>query len=256
MNLKYFFINGERKSHLDRNSKGFTLAEVLITLGIIGIVAAMTIPTLIANYQKKQTVTKLKQTYSMISQALTMAQSEHGDTTTWALDGIIGADTSDPNIDVRKILKTFAQTYFIPYVKVTKDYGYTNFSSIGYDGLYSPTEGIKRNNYGYNILLSNNVLLSLFIGTSGTIQNPDGTTTHKYSHIFFRIDTNAFDGPNMQGKDSFLTKFDLNKRVFEFHNYGQGSRTQYLNNCKADSQICGYLIYLDGWEIKDDYPWQ
>lgn len=37
----------------------FTLAEVLITLGIIGIVAAMTIPTLINNYQKKITVTRL-----------------------------------------------------------------------------------------------------------------------------------------------------------------------------------------------------
>jgi len=33
--------------------KGFTLAEVLITLGIIGVVAAMTIPTLVANYQQK-----------------------------------------------------------------------------------------------------------------------------------------------------------------------------------------------------------
>ena len=32
---------------------GFTLAEVLITLGIIGIVAALTIPTLVANYQNK-----------------------------------------------------------------------------------------------------------------------------------------------------------------------------------------------------------
>ena len=38
--------------------KAFTLAEILITLGIIGVVAAMTIPTLITNYQKKQTVTK------------------------------------------------------------------------------------------------------------------------------------------------------------------------------------------------------
>ena len=33
--------------------RGFTLAEVLITLGIIGVVAALTIPTLINNYQKK-----------------------------------------------------------------------------------------------------------------------------------------------------------------------------------------------------------
>ena len=48
----------------------FTLAEVLITLGIIGIVSAMTIPTLINNYQKKVTVTRLQQTYSMLNQAL------------------------------------------------------------------------------------------------------------------------------------------------------------------------------------------
>ena len=35
--------------------KGFTLAEVLITLGIIGVVAALTLPSLITNYRKKQT---------------------------------------------------------------------------------------------------------------------------------------------------------------------------------------------------------
>lgn len=38
---------------MNKKEKGFTLAEVLITLAIIGIVAAMTIPTLIADYQKK-----------------------------------------------------------------------------------------------------------------------------------------------------------------------------------------------------------
>ena len=38
----------------------FTLSEVLITLGIIGIVAAMTLPALIGNYQKHVTVNKLK----------------------------------------------------------------------------------------------------------------------------------------------------------------------------------------------------
>lgn len=41
-------------------SKGFTLAEVLITLGIIGVVAAMTIPTLIANYKEKVYITGAK----------------------------------------------------------------------------------------------------------------------------------------------------------------------------------------------------
>lgn len=47
----------------------FTLAEVLITLGIIGIVAAMTIPTLITNHQKRQTVVKLQRAISVMNQA-------------------------------------------------------------------------------------------------------------------------------------------------------------------------------------------
>ena len=47
---------GEIKMEQTKMKKGFTLAEVLITLGVIGIVAAMTIPTLVNNYQEKVTV--------------------------------------------------------------------------------------------------------------------------------------------------------------------------------------------------------
>lgn len=50
-------------------SKGFTLAEILITLGIIGIVAAMTIPTLIARYNAKVMETQFKKSYSVLSNA-------------------------------------------------------------------------------------------------------------------------------------------------------------------------------------------
>lgn len=48
----------------------FTLAEVLITLGVIGIVAAMTLPTLIAKYQEKVMITQLKKVYTELSQAV------------------------------------------------------------------------------------------------------------------------------------------------------------------------------------------
>ena len=64
----------------------FTLAEVLITLGIIGIVAAMTIPTLIAKYQEKQTVTRFKWVYSTLANAFTMAVAENGAPETWDLN--------------------------------------------------------------------------------------------------------------------------------------------------------------------------
>src|SRR5574344_871853 len=61
----------------------FTLAEVLITLGIIGVVAALTLPTLIANYREKQTVTRLKKEYSTIAQAYTMAITNDGEFADW-----------------------------------------------------------------------------------------------------------------------------------------------------------------------------
>ncbi len=65
--------------HHYKNKKAFTLAEVLITLGIIGVVAAMTLPALISLYQKKIVETRLEHTYSLISQALKMAEADYGD---------------------------------------------------------------------------------------------------------------------------------------------------------------------------------
>ena len=55
----------------------FTLAEVLITLGIIGIVAAMTIPTLIADYQEKVLVTKVKQGHSLLMNAIQLYMAQN-----------------------------------------------------------------------------------------------------------------------------------------------------------------------------------
>lgn len=51
----------------------FTLAEVLITLGIIGIVAAMTLPVLMGKYVERERITALKKTYSLLQQAFEIA---------------------------------------------------------------------------------------------------------------------------------------------------------------------------------------
>ena len=80
--LRRFFAGAQNdiKELNDFKKKAaFTLAEVLITLGIIGIVAAMTIPTLISNYQEKQTVSKLQKVYATLKNALEMAKVDNGD---------------------------------------------------------------------------------------------------------------------------------------------------------------------------------
>ena len=52
---------------------GFTLAETLIVLAIIGVVASLTVPNVIKRYQEQETVNKIRKFYSDINQAFSMA---------------------------------------------------------------------------------------------------------------------------------------------------------------------------------------
>ena len=67
----------EQHTFLKRNA-AFTLAEVLITLGIIGIVAALTMPALIANYREKAFVTSAKRGYSVLTNAMNKWNADNG----------------------------------------------------------------------------------------------------------------------------------------------------------------------------------
>ncbi len=67
-------------SHFSLNRKvAFTLAEVLITLGIIGIVAALTIPVLYSKYQQKVTETRFERVYSDLTKAFNAGAIENGE---------------------------------------------------------------------------------------------------------------------------------------------------------------------------------
>ncbi len=68
------------QNHLSKNKfkNGFTLAEVLVTLTILGVVSAMTIPTLIRKQSQKINTTKFKKSISVINQALKMNYAING----------------------------------------------------------------------------------------------------------------------------------------------------------------------------------
>ena len=67
-----------KNSSLKGKETGFTLAEVLITIGIIGIVAALTFPSIIGYYQKKVLQEQFKVAYSMLSQLLLKSEVDLG----------------------------------------------------------------------------------------------------------------------------------------------------------------------------------
>ncbi|MBE7709487.1 MAG: type II secretion system protein [Cyanobacteria bacterium SIG32] len=100
---------------------GFTLAEVLITLAIIGIVAAMTIPTLITEYKEKQTISQLLKVYATLSHAFKMAEAEHGSLETWGLNHTYHSKTDENGNPVNDYsAMTIVANRIMPYLKVAK----------------------------------------------------------------------------------------------------------------------------------------
>ena len=85
----------------------FTLAEVLITLGIIGVVAAMTMPSLMQNYKRQQATARIKKFVSVINQALISAENDLGPREDWVKGE---GNNSDSAYD-------FLNTYIKPYIK-------------------------------------------------------------------------------------------------------------------------------------------
>lgn len=165
----------------------FTLAEVLITLGIIGIVAAMTIPTLIKNSQNAELKTAWKKAYSDISNATNLLIQDNGGDLTGVLD--YSSNTLDQ---------------FNKYLKFTKT---GNFSTTN-EVCWSKND-TSENTWEKCAALPNGTLM-LFAGynsscTGYTTAHPAGVCQ------IIRIDVNGLKGPNKAGKDIFSVWVEKNK---------------------------------------------
>ena len=99
--------------------KAFTLAEVLITLGIIGVIAAMTMPMINNKYREIKTVSKLTQTYSILQQAFQLAIKDESGPGSW---NIIASSASGANNMAKPL---------ISQMKLSQDCGTTSNPTIG-----------------------------------------------------------------------------------------------------------------------------
>ena len=109
--------------------KAFTLAEVLITLGVIGVVGAMTMPVLIQKYQKYVLAKNFKVVYSTLLNAIQMAEVDYGNSKYWQY--------SDDSLTVEQNSRLFSEKYLIPYLKdidVYNEYMLHNCKNIIYKG--------------------------------------------------------------------------------------------------------------------------
>ena len=241
---KIAFTLAESATHVDLSPTkvkfAFTLAEVLITLGIIGIVAAMTIPTLISNYQKKQTVTKLQKAISIFNQAYKMSFDE------------VGNPSPQEAFDMGPT--KYINTYWAPYLKINNIC--TTYSDCGYDSL-TPITLPSGNKDGANIISERTRIgvqtmdgITYIIFTSPWNSNDNDFTTPS-NYVW--VDLNGGEKPNKYGRDLFMLTRVENKGVFP---YGYDLTNDRVNSeCLSSGYTCAEKIRRAGWEIDKSYPW-
>lgn len=188
-----------------RRLKAFTLAEVLITLGIIGVVAAITVPTLINNAQKKEYVSRLQKTYSMLNQAFKQYAADQGCTDMICTGLFSGTTTAnEPEWD----------NFFNNYLKVAKNCGrstnqgcFPTETYLNYAGTNTPdSDGTY-----YKVILADGQSLGIRPYSDAAYLNcTRRNTAGKENDPLYQtcgeilLDTNGMKGPNKAGRDYFF----------------------------------------------------
>ena len=174
----------------------FTLAETLIVMGVIGVVAALTLPNLNQSTGNKEKVAKVKKIVSNIEDALGRAQAVYGPVDEWFVN-----DT-----DNTAKQKRFGSR-FTEFLKVSKDCGTDTNKGCFSSSVVKFTNGGDDNEY-FDTGLSSRVILA--DGTSLRVVRYDGSLI-----FYFDID-GPNKGPNTYGIDIFYISYSLNNNSFDY----------------------------------------
>ena len=222
-----------------KGKNSFTLAEVLITLGVIGIVAALTLPALIQHHKKQEATARLKKFVSSMEQAIMLSEVDNGSALYWSKTGIIwnedGSDVvpSDQNAAINQW-----------YNKYLKDY----LKTVRIEATIPNDPSQMR------------------------VYFADGSTLKLYNGgcVDMRYDVNGERKPNVLGRDIFTFLLCLPPNNATWHVLTNGkvfgaydervatSREEAKRLCGGGGSMsyCTNLLQFDNWEFKDDYPYK
>lgn len=210
-----------------RIKPAFTLAEILITLGIIGVVAAMTMPSLIANHKELETVVKVKKFYSLLEQAVIMSRIEN--------------EEEFNTESVRKEFKTTKTCVLPDYSCALKKYKYlsgSNQTNWGKLDIWTGTFYAQIAD-GTIIRYAGNNNCEMVKGSTKALMNVCGE---------FSIDINGDKLPNQMGKDVFF---------FYISKYGVvpfGTEDEYIysftKDCKNSASARG--LGCSAWLLQNE----
>lgn len=213
--IKYFFEGNVAAPH-----RAFTLAEVLITLGIIGVVSSMTLPIVIANYKKVVYVNQLKKAVSVLEQAfIKMLAEEDAEN----LEDLSGFKSLGSSPYASYVFGGMHGAKFEQYLKQ-----YLNIVSIGKfssrEFSYLTNKGVQISSYSGTIYFKDGSMLlyPIFYPQPQMKSSEDcllikskGGKLCSYQGVFY-IDVNGDRRPNKAGRDIFKFYLSTDGHLFPY----------------------------------------
>lgn len=221
--------------------KAFTLAEVLITLGIIGIVAAMTIPTLMNNTKNKQTIVATKKAYSELLQAKKLIEVEEGGVEGWIPDVGTAGDIALASLFAAKmnVIKNCTQTGIIDCVGTS--YKYLNGATFPY--VDNTTKQTLILNDGSSLIFG-----TFGSGGSSAYGAVGSELATAYGDVY--VDINGPKKPNVIGEDVF--SFFITKNTLIPYGSQQVSSIGFdVATCRKDASGHGCAAWVLNKENMD-----
>lgn len=210
-------------------SQGFTLAEVLITIGVIGVVAALTLPVLISNHRKQVIETRLQKFYTTFNQAILLAENKYGEVEYWD-----NADLDSPSGSIDWFNKYLAEFY------TSKD-----------------IEELSNSSYTRYIKLSDGSAFGMRFGDKSSVTNFDIYFFPNSSDIdFCMLNTSNSASKDCCGRKYFTFRFTAQNglRPYGTNIYSLSRETLKTYCSESNKNYCTALIMHDGWKILKDYP--
>ena len=255
LNLFFDTVFSRFTSHFSRKCTAFTLAEVLITLGIIGIVVALTVPNLVQGYRKHVVETRLKEFYTITQQAFKMAEVDNGDIANWGRYGNPGNVYVENDVYHSNSDEWFDK-YISPYLKEEKrDLGVENFTESRILRVLPNGSAFAFNVNAITFFPFADDYYKCAQYGNDLIKKCSG---RKYFLFKYYQDSRItpFDYPNHSTKLS-LEYSDYRNRLRRERLVGSiGSCSKKSIEANREAHYCAELIMLEGWKIPKDYPFR
>ncbi len=237
----------------------FTLSEVLVTVGIIGVISALTVPALVRNYQEEAQAVQLRKVFSEIESAIDMLITEEGKTSL--------ASTSiarDNGVD--NFIKT--------HLKTIKTCDSSNTNECFANENYLPISGNGSKTFtcsGNSYILANSAAIcaskTFLVDIDGSLNGEkleNASRQVKGVNIELYIDINGSKEPNIGGRDMFHVFIQPDGRIYDQALYEDficggnppvclfpGTGTHNLPNCVSDAFGSGCFARLldNNWKM-------